>query len=120
MPFGSSAPFNGGTITSGLDVRHTFLDVFNSVNDVAIFDGTDGSTGPVTLNFASGNVALLAIVSGGNEDVFLSHTGGRLSFFGQGTPVTKPTVVGSRGANAALQSLLQALANLGLVLDNSS
>jgi len=35
-------------------------------------------------------------------------------------PVAKPTVTGSRGANAALASLLTALANLGLITDSSS
>lgn len=36
------------------------------------------------------------------------------------TPVAKPTVTGSRGSNAALTSLLTALANLGLVTNSSS
>jgi hypothetical protein len=35
-------------------------------------------------------------------------------------PVAKPTVTGSRGGNAALASLLTALANLGLITDSSS
>ena len=35
-------------------------------------------------------------------------------------PVARPTVSGSRGSNAALTSLLTALANLGLVTDSSS
>jgi hypothetical protein len=35
-------------------------------------------------------------------------------------PVAKPTVTGSRGANAALASLLTALAGLGLLTDSSS
>lgn len=39
----------------------------------------------------------------------------------QGTsPIAKPTVTGSRGANAALASLLTALANYGLITDSSS
>lgn len=36
------------------------------------------------------------------------------------TPIAKPTVTGSRGANVALASLLTALANLGLITDSSS
>lgn len=35
-------------------------------------------------------------------------------------PVAKPTVTGSRGGNAALASLLTALANFGLLTDSSS
>jgi hypothetical protein len=40
--------------------------------------------------------------------------------FGTGSTVAKPTVTGSRGSNAALASLLTALANLGLITDSSS
>lgn len=42
-----------------------------------------------------------------------------LGFFGAGA-VAKPTVTGSRGGNAALASLLTALANLGLITNSSS
>jgi hypothetical protein len=43
----------------------------------------------------------------------------QLGFFGA-TPVAKPNVTGSKGANAALTSLLTALASLGLLTDSSS
>lgn len=43
----------------------------------------------------------------------------RLGFYG-GTPAVKQTVTGSRGGNAALASLLTALANIGLITDSSS
>lgn len=36
------------------------------------------------------------------------------------SPITKPTVSGSRGGNAALASLLTALANYGLITDSTS
>lgn len=42
-----------------------------------------------------------------------------LGFFGA-TPVAKPTVTGSKAANAALTSLLTALANLGILTDSST
>lgn len=42
-----------------------------------------------------------------------------MGFFGT-APITKPTVTGSRGGNAALASLLTALQNLGLITDSSS
>jgi hypothetical protein len=42
-----------------------------------------------------------------------------VGFFGA-TAVAKPTVTGSRGGNAALASLLTALASLGLITDSSS
>lgn len=44
---------------------------------------------------------------------------GKVGFFGT-TPAVKPTVTGSKGANAALTSLLTGLASLGLVTDSSS
>ena len=40
--------------------------------------------------------------------------------FHASVPIAKPTVSGSRGANAALASLLTALANYGLITDSSS
>jgi len=42
-----------------------------------------------------------------------------LGFFGV-APATRPDVTGSRGGNAALASLLTALATLGLITDSSS
>lgn len=49
----------------------------------------------------------------------LAHLGSTLGFYAA-TPVTKPTVSGSRGGNAALASLLTALATLGLITDGTS
>jgi hypothetical protein len=43
----------------------------------------------------------------------------RLGFFNT-TPVVKPTVTGSRGGNAALASLLTALANYGLITNSTT
>jgi hypothetical protein len=45
--------------------------------------------------------------------------GGNIGFYGTAAQA-KPTVTGSRGGNAALTSLLSALANLGLVVNSSS
>jgi hypothetical protein len=49
----------------------------------------------------------------------LGHTGSTAGFFGT-TPVVKPTVSGSKGGNAALGSLLTALAGLGLIIDTTT
>lgn len=58
---------------------------------------------------------------GGREALRLEADGSaaRVGFFGA-TAVVKPTVTGSRGGNAALASLLTALANLGVLTDSSS
>lgn len=46
-------------------------------------------------------------------------TSGNVGFNGT-APIAKPTVTGSRGGNAALASLLTALANYGLITDGTS
>lgn len=56
------------------------------------------------------------------DDIQIPHgsTGGtKLGFYGT-EPVVKPTVTGSTGSNAALISLLSALADLGLITDSTS
>jgi len=51
--------------------------------------------------------------------ILLGNTTGRLGF--NGVPaITKPTVIGAKGSNAALASLLNALASYGLVLDTTT
>lgn len=47
------------------------------------------------------------------------HLGSNLGFY-NATPIAKPTVSGSRGGNAALASLLTALATQGLLTDSST
>jgi hypothetical protein len=49
----------------------------------------------------------------------LAHRGTKTGFYNT-TPITKPTASGSRGGNAALASLLTALANLGLITDSTT
>lgn len=49
----------------------------------------------------------------------LNLDGTNLGFYGA-TPGPKPTITGSRGGNAALTSLLTALATLGLITNNTS
>lgn len=48
-----------------------------------------------------------------------SGSAAMLGFYGT-APITKPAPTGSRGGNAALASLLTALANLGLITDSTS
>jgi len=53
-------------------------------------------------------------------NVILDHRGGGLQFFnvtGGALPASQQTVTGSRGGNAALESLMIALRNYGLVVD---
>lgn len=55
----------------------------------------------------------------GIGDIITISAAGALGFFGS-AGTTKPTVTGSRGGNAALASLLTALAGLGILTDSSS
>lgn len=49
----------------------------------------------------------------------LAMTGGTLGFYGS-SPISQPTVTGSKGGNAALASVITALKNLGLVVDTTT
>ncbi|MFC8176540.1 collagen-like protein [Streptomyces sp. NPDC057325] len=51
--------------------------------------------------------------------LMLRHMGSTLGFYGAAA-VAKPSVTGSRGGNAALGSLISALATLGLITDNTT
>lgn len=70
------------------------------------------------LNDFSGNTTAERRAVSGAPTVASGH-GAALGFYAT-APVAKPTVTGSRGANAALASLLTALANLGLLTDSST
>jgi hypothetical protein len=61
----------------------------------------------------NGSVSLLG------TDTIVGNNGANISFFGNGT-VAQQTVTGSVGGNAALASLLAALAAYGLIDDSSS
>lgn len=74
------------------------------------------------------NQSLVSYNEGGALDLFYAPSvtlpsmyseGTKLGFYGQ-TPTTRPTVVGSRASGAAYTSLLDAMATLGLVIDNST
>lgn len=77
-----------------------------------IVDAGAGSGGAVS------NVVKVGTINA--TGVSIGKAAGTLQFHGFGSGVTKQTVTGSRGGNAALASLLTALANLGLIVDSSS
>ena len=56
---------------------------------------------------------------GGSATTFLTFRDGAFGFFGS-TGTSKQTITGSRGGNAALASLLTALANTGLITDSTT
>lgn len=87
--------------------------------------GSGGAT--VGVNGASANASIsvlgkgtggVNLLDGGSASKFRVNTTG-IGFFAA-TPAAKQTVSGSRGGNAALASLLTALATYGLITDSSS
>lgn len=96
-----------------------------------ITPGVGGATTGVTIGGVSGtatDVSLLLRAKGAGETALMSGTGSfkrvranstGLGFFDT-APVAKPNVTGSRAGNAALASLLTALAALGLVTNGTT
>jgi hypothetical protein len=85
----------------------------------------DGSTNTMRINVQSSgtlDVAGTALVNlAGTTQVGNLRTNGGLAFFQtSGTGQSKQTVTGSRGGNAALASLLTALATYGLITDSTT
>jgi hypothetical protein len=77
-----------------------------------------GTGSNVNLNFSPKGTGLLVSKSGdGTVKFSVNNTG--IGFYNT-SPVAKPTVTGSKGANAALTSLMTALAALGLVIDSTT
>jgi hypothetical protein len=95
---------------------------------------TDTSTGLTFYNGGAGNIYGIGLTSGrvnyvtgaSAAHVFVSGAADRLTITGtgmgfNGTPaVAKPTVTGAKGSNAALASLITALAGYGLVTDSTT
>lgn len=84
-----------------------FLDVGFIASNVCGLDSTN----------SGGTSRRLSLRVGGTERFGADTTG--LSFFAT-TPAAQQTVTGSRAANAALTSLLTALATYGLIVDSTS
>lgn len=120
----------GGTLTGGLTINtpaagdallalHVDAEVFDRVrllNDrLEIGPGTGARDTNWRRSAANEWTTDDAVV----VSLMLRHLGTTLGFYGA-TAVTKPAVTGSRGGNAALASLLTALASLGLITNNST
>ena len=92
---------------------------------------TNGGASPLNLDsgaLTAGATSVTTLSTSGNAQtngIFfanagLEHIAGTLRFWNGGGQASKPTVTGSRGGNAALASLLSALATYGLITDSSS
>ena len=103
----SAMGFNGIELDSGNDItlRARELNAFIADNSHLQFDA---------------DLALVSTTGMLIEDgLEISLNAPALAFFGVTPATAQPTVTGLKGANAALGSLLTALASLGLIVDSS-
>jgi hypothetical protein len=120
--FGSGKAYRFRTNGSSLDLEATGVDLILSNWSGTNFDGTQRSY----LRFAAnalasqwaGKVEFVDALYG-TANHTLDGTANQIGFYGT-APAAKQTVTGSRGGNAALASLITALATYGLVTDGSS
>lgn len=87
----------------------------------------EGLEAPYCLNLAKGKFTTAAVALGDNNITTGTTSGAKiatastqkLGFWG-GAPIARPEVTGSRASGAALVSLLEALANAGLITNKTS
>lgn len=106
----------------GLDLEATGADLIISNWSGTGFDGTQRSYDRYSADALNvqhaGKREYVSALYGATVHT-IDPDGNKLGFHGS-APVAKQTVTGSRGGNAALASLITALANLGLITDNTT
>jgi hypothetical protein len=110
-------PYYSGTVGVGItDDSALGISIYeDGASDIDI----GASDGNVVIS-AGGATGMVRIVGGaGSLGVVLETLTGLLGFYGA-LPIAKPVIVGSKGGNAALASLLGHLAGLGLLTDHST
>jgi hypothetical protein len=90
-------------------------DSFAVANTKGLFGRDSANALRPLIAITNTNIVQIGAAAGVNIQLANAQTG----FFGA-SPTSKPTVTGSRGANAALTSLLTGLAALGLVTNSTS
>ncbi|HRK60470.1 MAG TPA: hypothetical protein PLI74_12560 [Candidatus Kapabacteria bacterium] len=114
--FGSGLTVSGG----GLSVTTSVAISTSSTFDITL---TGNSDSEVQLTGSATNLYIRGSTGSGNIFMRFQKAGSapteRIGFFGA-SPQGRQTVTGSRGGNAALASLLTALANIGLITNSTS
>lgn len=121
---GSTVLFNGalGTPSSGAVATTLLTGALQAAQEPAHTGDVTNTAGSLALAIGAAKVTSAML----NSDVFsTAHSWGGQQAFGNtgfnGTaPIAKPTITGSRGGNAALASLLTALASYGLLTDSTT
>lgn len=109
---GASVFSTGVSIITG-DLTMTAGDItFPNTKGVRLAD--NGGTLRTSLFITAGNICCV-----GDANVDLALRGANIGFYGS-SGTSKQTVTGSRGGNAALASLLSALANLNLITNSTT
>ena len=104
------------------DTADSYWEMRNTTPGAVQLQASSDSAANVNINILTKGAGIGALYGGNFASVAFQwrHNGGaQLGFFGT-TPISKPTVTGSRGGNAALASALTALANLGLITNSST
>jgi hypothetical protein len=110
----------GATLFSGASKFN-----YTSVTDTGFFvsAGEAGGTGTFAadagMEFFLSSSGSMDFFGSGNNITMSITADDKLGFF-NAAPIVKPTVSGSKGANAALTSLITALKNLGLITDTTT
>ena len=102
------------TISAGANSQTLYGFFFKPTFNTGAFTGT--SSIALTMQTSGGNNIFNCTDAGA---LTIGYSGGSIGFLGA-SAITKPSVTGSRGGNAALASLLTALANLGLITDSTT
>ena len=95
---------------------------FYSPSTVLGLSITAGAASTMTGGATSWTLDAAAIINIGTiaaTSVKIGRSGQSIGFFAT-APIAKPTVAGPRGGNIALQNLIAALANLGLISDTTT
>jgi hypothetical protein len=129
---GKFAVSAAGFIGVGVAAPGVQLDMEGTTNCRARFTGSGGASAIYTTYIHKATRAFTTGLDTASQEfritgaegltanvLFRAKTNGDLAFRNS-APIAKPTVTGSRGGNAALASLLTALANQGLITDSTT
>jgi len=119
---GTAKGYRFRTGGSNLDLEATGTDLIVSNWSGTAFDGNQRSYLRLSADAqniqAAGKIEFVDALYGATKHT-LDGAANQVGFYGA-SPASKPSVTGSRGGNAALASLITALATLGLVTDNTT
>lgn len=127
---GTMEGYIGADAVSGLGYQQNFTWNNSGVDYVGInIEATNTASGANSRFYKGSLSGVTKFYVGKNGDGYFAsnlttegqfwHTGSTAGFF-SATPASKPTVTGSTGGNAALQSLAAALATLGLITNSTT